>query len=99
MKNNSLSFLSLCILLTYILLLGNIDPYNYPEFGKYENCLRWPQNQNVISPYSARLWSRMSRRNNSQVRDSPIKVILENKGLMERFNKHCTEMIITKTGR
>ncbi|XP_066934319.1 T-box protein VegT-like [Clytia hemisphaerica] len=43
--------------------------------------------------------SRFNRRTVVTPKDSPIKMTLENKAMIERFDKYCTEMIITKTGR
>ena len=43
--------------------------------------------------------SRYARRMVITPKDTPIKMTLENKTMIERFDKYCTEMIITKTGR
>lgn len=43
--------------------------------------------------------SRFTRRSVVTPKDTPIKITLENKLMIERFDKYCTEMIITKTGR
>lgn len=74
--------------------------YNCADTGKYDNYPRWNESHSFGQSFAPRIWPKFSRRiNQITPRDTTIKVTLENKTLIERFDKYCTEMIITKTGR
>ena len=79
-------------------LLGYFDAFEYP---KYDGCSKYTHTPGVLQAITSRLCPKIHRKTNgvSQKGSSQIKVCLENKKLLERFNKFGTEMIITKSGR
>lgn len=82
-------------------VVGGFSGYEFPDMNKYEAYFPWQQTQQHISPQS-RYWARSQKRALGPYppqNDPAIHVTLENKGIMAMFDRYCTEMIITKTGR